>query len=187
MKITQIVPSLQEQHGGPSKSVLALSTALAQTENRIELCATDPGPGDDRTEGRLKVRVFHRDWPDRICRSTALAAALRATDADVIHHHSIWLRTLHYAHRAAITKGATFVVSPRGMMNTWAWRHRSWRKRLARAFIHPGALAAVDGWHATSPEEAEEIRSLGFKQPVCVAPNGVNEPAFGEFATAAAH
>jgi glycosyltransferase involved in cell wall biosynthesis len=39
--------------------------------------------------------------------------------------------------------------------------------------LHPGALHHATGWHATSAGEAEEIRALGFKQPVCLAPNGV--------------
>ena len=37
------------------------------------------------------------------------------------------------------------------------------------SFIHPGALEAVDGWHATSAEEAHDIRQLGFEQPVDAA------------------
>lgn len=63
------------------------------------------------------------------------------------------------------------------MMSAWAWNHHRTRKQLASTFIHPGAFAAADGWHATSIEEAEDIRRLGFKQPVCVAPNGVRMPA----------
>jgi glycosyltransferase involved in cell wall biosynthesis len=30
------------------------------------------------------------------------------------------------------------------------------------------------GWHATSTEEEKDIRSLGFQQPACLAPNGVD-------------
>jgi glycosyltransferase involved in cell wall biosynthesis len=73
------------------------------------------------------------------------------------------------------------------MMGAWAWRHRGWRKKIARAFVHPGALAAVDGWHATSPEEAHDIRELGFEQPVCIAPNAVDAPTEADTAAAAAH
>jgi glycosyltransferase involved in cell wall biosynthesis len=63
------------------------------------------------------------------------------------------------------------------MMSAWAWNHHRLRKRFATACIHPGALAAADGWHATSVEEADDIRRLGYRQPVCVAPNGVMLPA----------
>jgi glycosyltransferase involved in cell wall biosynthesis len=76
------------------------------------------------------------------------------------------------------------VVSPRGMLSGWAYEHRRWRKQLAGLFVHPGALQAAAGWHATSPEERDDIRALGFKQPVCVSPNGVPLPADGELAAA---
>ena len=187
MRLTQIVPSLEARYGGPSRSVLALSGALARSGHDVELLATEPGDGEERADGPLRVRIFHRDWPPRLCPSAGLRTALRSGTADIIHHHSLWLRTLHYAHRAALARGAKLVISPRGMMSRWAWRHRDWRKKIARAFVHPGALDAAHGWHATSEEEAGEIRALGFKQPVCIAPNAVDTPDFSESARAAAH
>jgi len=187
MKITQVVPSLEAQYGGPSRSVLALSTALARASHDVELLATLPGPGETHTVETLRVRNFHRDWPQKICPSSALRDALRSSTPEIIHHHSLWLRTLHYAHQAAISQRSRLVVSPRGMLSPWAWRHRGWQKKLARTFIHPGALAAVHGWHATSHEEAAEIRALGFKQPICVAPNGVRAPDSAEVALATQH
>ena len=72
-------------------------------------------------------------------------------------------------------------------MDPWAWKHHNRRKSLARNLIHPGAFEAVSGWHATSEEEARSISSLGFKQPVCVAPNGVAAPTDEELAAAEVH
>ena len=187
MKSCHIVPSLEARHGGPSKSVLGLAGALARGGDEVELLSTDPGAGWHRMEGRLEIRTFHRDWPGSVCGSAGLRSYLRTAAADVVHHHSIWLRTLHYAHQAARRLGAAFVVSPRGMMNPWAWRHHSRKKAIARALIHPGAFEAADGWHATSEDEAASLRALGFRQPVCVAPNGVSAPSAGESAAAAEH
>jgi glycosyltransferase involved in cell wall biosynthesis len=70
------------------------------------------------------------------------------------------------------------------MMTDWAWRHRRWRKRIAEILVHPGAFAGAAGWHATSPEEAGDIRRLGFRQPICVSPNGVEIPPAAELAAA---
>jgi glycosyltransferase involved in cell wall biosynthesis len=187
MKLCEIVPSLEERHGGPSKSVLHLSSALAEAGHEVALLATVAGPGAVTRSERLVVETFHRGWPRRICPSRGLRERLRESDAAVIHHHSLWLRTLHYAHRAADRRGAALVVSPRGMMSDWAWRHHRGRKRLAQIVIHPGALAAVRGWHATSEEEAAEIRGLGYAQPICVAPNGVRIPGPEEMEKAAEH
>jgi glycosyltransferase involved in cell wall biosynthesis len=187
MRIAQIVPSLEERHGGPSKSVYDMSMALARAGHDVELLATGPGPDEVRTDGRLKIEIFHRDWPQDICPSRGLRARLRRLDADVIQHHSLWLRTLNYAHRCATRTGARLVVSPRGMMTAWAWRHHRWRKQLARRVIHPGALEAVQGWHATSPEELADISARGFHQPMCMAPNGVAPPTAESNADAALH
>lgn len=185
MRSCHIVPSLEPRYGGPSKSVLGLATALAQDGEDVELLATDPGPGWRRSEGRLRIEAFHRDWPGSVCSSAGLRRHLGAVKADVIHHHSIWLRTLHYAHKASRTMGAALVVSPRGMTDAWAWRHNARKKAFARAFIHPGALEAVDGWHATSSDEADSLAALGFRQPVCVAPNGVMAPTDEDLSGAA--
>jgi glycosyltransferase involved in cell wall biosynthesis len=187
VKSCHIVPSLEARHGGPSKSVLGLARALAAGGGDVELLATDPGAGWHRMDGSLEIRTFHRDWPASLCGSGGLRSYLRTAGADVVHHHSIWLRTLHYAHQAARRLGAALVVSPRGMMNPWAWRHNPRKKAIARALIHPGAFEAVDGWHATSGGEADSVRALGFRQPVCVAPNGVALPAAEDSATATEH
>jgi glycosyltransferase involved in cell wall biosynthesis len=190
MKLCHIVPSLEEKHGGPSKSVRALCTALAGAGSDVTLLATNPdapAQGRDNANGPLRVSVFRRDWPQRVCPSVGLRRALETGGGQLFHHHSIWLRTLHYAHQQAQRSGAPLVISPRGMMSDWAWRHRGWRKQLSRTFIHPGALEDTTAWHATSEEEEQEIRALGFRQPVCVAPNGVELPTPREMETSSAH
>lgn len=176
MRIAHIVPSLEERHGGPSKSVRAIASALSQTGNEVQLLTTAPAASDTETTENFSIEKFRRDWPQIICSSRGLRDRLAVIEADVVHHHSLWLRTLHYAHRCAARRAAPLVVSPRGMMSTWSWEHHSYRKKFARHFIHRGALEAIAGWHATSKEEADEIIALGFKQPVCIAPNGVATP-----------
>jgi len=176
LRISQIILSLEEQHGGPSKSVLSLSLALGRLGHNVELLATRATAPETRTRDHVRIREFLRDRPQRLGASAGLNEALRLSDSEIVHHHGLWLRTLHYAHRQSAARGATFVVSPRGMMSPWAWRHHRRRKQIAQWLIHPGAFAAVDGWHATSEDEAAEIRALGFPQPVCVAPNGVDAP-----------
>ena len=186
MKICHIVPSLEKRHGGPSVSVPALAAAFGRMGHEVELLSTTSAAIRNESEGRVATRVFPTHWPRQICASAALGKAVRGGQAEVIHHHSLWLRTLHYAHVASRSHRAKFIISPRGMMSPWAWNHHRWRKRLAGAFIHPGALEGADGWHATSNEEADDIRRLGFTQPVCVAPNGVLLPTADQLIAARA-
>ena len=180
VRITHIVPSLEERHGGPSKSVRELANAQT-TQAEVTLVATiQPGlPLPDTSTDRARILLSARQFPLRFCRSENLRRQLLSLPCDCIHSHALWLLPLHYAHEAAHRRGLPLVISPRGMLSPWALGHHRWKKRLAELLIHPGAFEAAAGWHATSPEEAEDIRRLGFRQPVCVAPNGVDLPPVG--------
>ncbi len=184
--ITEVTPSLEERHGGPSKSVYELSRAISSAGHTVQLLSTDLAPDALRREDTLTVRTFRRDWPRSLCFSSHLRHHLNREPGEVIHHHALWLRTLHYANKAA-SAGIPLVLSPRGMMSHWAWNHHGIRKRLAGALVHPGALSRVSGWHATSEAEAIDIRALGFRQPICVAPNGVSAPTPEQLQEASAH
>lgn len=185
MHLCHVVPSLEDRHGGPSKSVRALANAMAAAERTDLLTTLEPGqpmlaPADDTAA----IHIFERETPRWLCASAALQRRLATSRYDVIHSHALWLLTLRYAHDAARAQGAPLVISPRGMMSGWAWEHRRWRKRLASWCVHPGAFRAAAGWHATSQEEADDIRRLGFAQPICVAPNGVEIPTAADLAAA---
>jgi glycosyltransferase involved in cell wall biosynthesis len=177
MKIAQIISSLDARHGGPSRSVRGLAAGLAALGHQVELLTTAIGPQlVDQPAVGLSVHHFSRERPAGLAVSAPLHRHLRTTGYDVIHAHALWQRPLHYAAQAARRQERPLVISPRGMMTAWAWRHRRWKKFLAQHCVHPGAFAAASGWHATSEEEAADIRRLGFRQPVCVAPNGVDLP-----------
>lgn len=187
MRIAQIVPSLEARHGGPSRSVRGLAEGLARSGETVSLFTTGPLDTPGETIPRLTVRSFRRQRPEMLARSAELDKCLRSYSHDILHHHGLWQSPLHYARTASTLTGAPLVISPRGMMTDWAWNHRRWKKRLATWFVHPGAFAAAAGWHATCEAEAEDIRRLGFTQPVCVAPNGVVAPTDAEETAAAQH
>ena len=51
-----------------------------------------------------------------------------------------------------------------------------WKKRLIGWYGQYAAMAATDMWVATSDDEYNDIRRLGYKQPIVVLPNGVELP-----------
>jgi glycosyltransferase involved in cell wall biosynthesis len=186
MKVTHIVPSLEARHGGPSKAVPSLAAAMAKLGHEVELLTTGP-EAETRTMENFTVRTFPGGRPASLCPSRELQAHLQMQNCDCLHSHGLWLRPLHYAHKRAGALGVPLVIAPRGMMSRWSWRHHRWKKRLAEKFVHPGAFAAASGWHATSASEADDIRTRGFTQPACIAPNGVAPPDPAALAQAEAH
>lgn len=165
----------------------AIAEALARAGEACTLLTTAEASASNPSFGPGEMRVFARNSPRFLGRSTGLARHLESTPYDCLHYHSLWLLSLRYAQQSARRHGSALVLSPRGMMSPWAWSHHRARKWLANLVIHPGAFRAVNGWHATSPEEAEDIRRLGFHQPICVAPNGVDLPTPAALAEARQH
>jgi len=186
MILSHVIASLDVRHGGPSKATRALAEAQAELNGEVDLAAGGATPSVEKI-GHLTVTVLRRGWLRPIASIPALAGHLRALSPDLIHAHGLWLRPLDVAHREARARGIPLVLSPRGMMSPWSWRNHRWRKRLANVLVHPGALAGVSGWHATSDEEAEDIRELGFTQPICVVPHGVEMPDATALALAREH
>jgi hypothetical protein len=175
MNLSHVIASLDARHGGPSKSTRSLAQAQAEQGARVDLFAGSDTPSRE-TRGQLTTTLLARGWLDRLGVLPGLVTHLRRAEPDLVHVHGLWLRSLGVAHEEAQTRAIPLVVSPRGMMSVWSWQHHRWRKHLAEHWLHPGAFSAAAGWHATSVEEAEEIRSHGFEQPVCVAPPRCRRP-----------
>ncbi|WP_043582534.1 glycosyltransferase [Geminisphaera colitermitum] len=173
--VLHIVASLDPAHGGPSQSVLALACAQAAAGARVCLAALDYRPRSI-PPGGITLQIATGNAPRLLACSRELNAFLQSTPAAVIHHHGLWLRTLHYAHAAARRHGSTLIIAPRGMLEPWARNHHALRKKLASRFVHPGAIEAAAGWHATSQAEAVNFSDISGGASVCVAPNGIHAP-----------
>jgi glycosyltransferase involved in cell wall biosynthesis len=95
---------------------------------------------------------------------------------DVVHTNGLWMMPNLYPAKAIRTGRTPLVLSPRGMMDEWAWRHHRWRKRVMWLAGQGSAVRAATCFHATAPSEADRVRELGFRGPIAVAPNGVTIP-----------
>ena len=184
MRIGQIVASADPRLGGPSVSVPRMAEALSRLGHKVELLSTDSHSSDPEGSGYLTSRRFKRIWPEQLCISPELDHYLRNTGYDIMHSNGLWHRTVHYAGKAARRADIPHVLAPRGMLSPWAISYKRWRKRLAGPLIHPRLLSRVTAFHATSPTEADDIRKLGYTQPICVAPNGIDAPTQEEEALA---
>jgi len=62
------------------------------------------------------------------------------------------------------------------MLERWALDHQVIRKRAALATYQHWCLKTAIAFHATSADEAENVRRLGLRQPIAVVGNGVESP-----------
>ncbi len=100
-----------------------------------------------------------------------LAAALEASQAEILHVHGIWTYPSILAPRWS--HGARpYLVSPHGLLRPWALRNSRWKKRIAAALYEDRHLRGAACLHALNRAEADSFREYGLKNPICVIPNG---------------
>lgn len=174
MRLVHVVPHIDQEAAGPSYSVPRLCQSLAACGNEVELtCLAARG---DIAGVMLDL---HPQWPvlERFAVSTSLARALasKAGAVDVVHNHSLWSMVNVASGWVVPGRGAKLVVSPRGTLSAWALSRNRKVKRVLWP-LQKRVLARADLLHATSEDELEEIRELGFTAPVAVIPNGIDLP-----------
>ena len=177
--VDHVTPSVSRLGGGLFESVRHVSQHLA-VERNVELSViglSDERASDDLPRwAPLDVERCRVVGPQFFGYSPELAQALSNSNADVIHLHGLWKYPSVAVSRWSHRTGKPHVISPRGMLEPWAVQQSRFRKRVALALYERRNLASAACIHATSTQEAESIRRIGFKNPVAVIPNGVLLP-----------
>jgi glycosyltransferase involved in cell wall biosynthesis len=109
-----------------------------------------------------------------------LSKIVENSQISIMHNHGLWLQCNHQSSNVAHCSGVPYIISPHGMLEPWAFANNAWKKKIVWFAWQLKALQCAKAFCATSDQEAESIRLLGFKQPVAVIPNGIDFPAYFE-------
>ena len=184
LHVFHTLAGLSSRSGGPARTVTSLCAGLLGEMPQLDLTLFTQGrPGEDIYYGALAPdRVQVADGGSRLRAATSfefrrtVRAAVARGAPDILHDHGIWLPANFFAGRLARRHNIPFALHPRGMLEPWALRYRSGRKRIAWHVYQKNILAGVNVFFATSEAEAQSIRTLGFRQPVAIIPNGIELP-----------
>jgi glycosyltransferase involved in cell wall biosynthesis len=176
MRVAHVIASLAGASAGPTYSVSRLARSLSALDVRVQVqtLLPVPEPSDD-----CCCVVGYRWHPTlrRLGISSDMRRGLAAVEADILHNHGVWMMPNVYAGSVARKRGLPLVFSPRGMFSEWSMAFSRYRKQVVWWCLgQRRAVAATACFHATSESEAEDIRRLGFRQPIAVIPNGIDLP-----------
>lgn len=178
MRVIHIVPAITEEASGPSYSVPQLCESLIETDVDVQLAVLDwaPMPVD-----LLYLKAFPLGFgPRRLGVSPGMRHWLKTEAAsgltDIIHNHGLWMMPNVYPGWVRKKTRCKLMVSPRGALSEWAMGINAFQKIIFWHFLQAQTLQAADCFHATAESEFHDIRRHGFKQPVCILPNGIDVP-----------
>lgn len=160
MNVLLVTTGINPASGGPTRSVKGLCRALDRAGVNVTLLVLN---GHHPFEDRGKVQVLR-------------GARVNVADYDLVHLQGLWHWGLHNVAVACRKYHVPYVVSPRGMLDPWALGVKRWKKRLALLLYQRRDLLGAVAFHVTAALEERSVRAQGLKQPVIIAPNGVDLP-----------
>lgn len=182
MRVIHVISSIAEEASGPAYSVRRLCESQIATGTDVQVASLDWAPMANPPE---YLKSFPLGWgprhlgvsPRMHCWLEEEAASMRF---DIIHNHSLWMMPNVYSGRACRKERCRLVVSPHGTLSRWALGRNRLQKEIFWRLLQRPAVAAAAGFHATAESELDDIRRLGFRQPVCILPFGVDIPPLAE-------
>lgn len=186
IRVCMTVAGLGKNLGGPSRSVTQICDYLALEGLEVHLVY---GSGCD-SEG-APILPQNPSVKSKACRSVCLLGTrrryypgfdgvltkfCREKGIQIIHDNGVWLGSNHAAANVAKRLDIPLVLTPRGMLTPWAMGHKGLKKRAAWWLYQRAICRQAKLLHATSKQEAQDLRSLGLTNPIAVIPNGVEIP-----------
>jgi glycosyltransferase involved in cell wall biosynthesis len=187
LRILQIVPSLEQETGGPARSVAALGRDLADLGHNVVLYTTtwpkhgkqgEPpvrrkdGTGYEIVTFQARRSLFFPNMPY----SPELVQNVleHCREFDIVHNFSIWNPVATFSLRALQQTGTPYCLSPLGMLDPVVIRRNRWKKLpwwflWERANVSEAALI-----HFTTSLEEERSRGCCRLRHTIVVPHLVD-------------
>lgn len=191
MKVLVVIPAVGLEYGGPSKSVLDLVKWCGREaggEIRIDIVTTNAN-GSTNLDVKLNVWIEEESYRIKYFAFTPvsdykLSAGLtkwlfaHVGDYDVVHTNAIFSYPVVAAWATCRLRRVPYIITPHGMLEPWALKHKGWKKRLHYPLIEKSMLDAAAAVQALNAVEVADVKTLGVKSRVVCVPNGVDPDGF---------
>ena len=84
----------------------------------------------------------------------------------------------HCAAAVARSQGIPLVTTTHGMLAQWAFKHKSWKKKIAWRLYQRQDIFSAAVLHVTAEHELRQLRDLGLRNPIAVIPIGIEVPVW---------
>lgn len=180
LKVHTLTHLMSREAGGLYVSVRRLAQRIADQGVQVDVTGLWDTHFDTDAASWLPLQpiAFKPRGPASLGLSPALHRHLNdlADDGSVIHLQGLWKLTSYATLCASRSASAPTIISPRGMLDTWALAQSATQKRLAGMLYENRNLRNAACIHALCDAELHQIRTFGLQNPVAVVPNGVDIP-----------
>ena len=179
MKVGLLTSWVSNSGGGVFEMVRRQAASL-RTASELQLevfgLADEPTASRQAVWGDLPITAFSTRGPRAWGYAPRLSASLTGANLDLLHVHGLWMYPSVASLSWARSTARPYMVTPHGMLDSWAIRHSGWKKRAALWAYEARHLQGATCLHALCDAEAQAIRALGLRNAICIIPNSVERP-----------
>lgn len=195
MKVLQVIPSIGPTRGGPTEIILNLVRELKQYGVDTEIVTTNDDVRDLLDVPLNKKIEYEGVSVQFFPRFSGLVPGLRlasdrgfvfsadlarwlwqhSREYDIIHTHYLFSFAPTFAAAIARHQKIPYIVTPYGMLTTWALAHQRLKKQIYSVIERHNLNKAV-GIHCSTPGELQDVSNYGVSTPSFVIPYGVHLP-----------
>lgn len=172
IRVCLTVASLNTKTGGTARTVTALAENVKRSFIKVHLFCPEDFPLN-----RIRWRNQEKRLHQFVTQRKHFIHFLKKHGIALVHDNGIWHPFNHMVSSVCNKLIIPRMVSCHGMLEPWSLQYKKWKKRIAWKLYQYKDLKTAVCFHATASSEAENIRKLGFTQPVAIIPNGVDFPA----------
>lgn len=167
MKILYYIASMAPSSGGVGKFLQLLSHDLGKiVDMHVVSCYSD----DVLPLENVKIHYIHQSL---VRAKQEFIRILNEIKPDVVHVNCSWEPICSYVVFWAKQLQYPVVVTTHGMLEPWVLNKNRWKKSIALWGYLKRAMRKSDFLVATSLEEAENLKVLGYNEKIAIIPHGV--------------
>lgn len=171
IKVVHVIYSISKNAGGTSSILKSIVEASVYKSDQSIIAFQSNN--DLPISKHIKVTLVKRKVTSKYF-SLNFIETLRNINPNIYHGHGLWLLPVYWMFLQCKKKQIPFIISTHGMLEPYAFKFKKTKKRIAFLLFQKSILSNSACIHATSQEEAKNIRKLGFSNPIAIIPNGIN-------------
>lgn len=180
MKVIHFIAGIDKTEGGTTEYMRLLSSEL---KNHIELIVATGNSSNPIEIDGVKIKFFNTGILNWFSMIKEFSSFLKKEKPNLVHINGIWNPQNFVFQKAAEKLGIKVILSPHGMLEPWILSNNPWKKKIGMFLYQKKAIQRVSYIHATATMESVSITALGFKNPICIIPNGIDLSDIKHFKT----
>ena len=193
MKLLIVIPYISFVYGGTARVVTEMATAIGSRNVTVDIVTTN-ADGEKTLDVRchqwilespFRIRYFpcwHRY--DLVFSFSMMRWLNQHIDEyDLVHTHTLFAPMLSWLYYLCRRRCVPYLMTPHGMLDTWALAHKANKKYFYLRWIEKNSLSKASTIQAITRSEVNNLAAIGLSN-VSLVPNGINWQGSGEFGTA---